>query len=159
MVDGAFHNGSYFIEGNPFIRIPLDAREHAEVHIFISVSGASFFSCAAGFLTVADPLPLYHVYLGADPFVAVRAPFLTAVPGVFHVQGAVFGAGRVAVGVIADFFKGAFIPWVIRDQCFGKMELILKETVNPNGVKSGIAQEGARVKIRVEGEEIGEDRL
>ena len=82
-----------------------------------------------------------------------------AVSGVFHVQGAVFGAGRVAVGVIADFLKGAFIPWVIRDQCFGKMELILKETVNPNGVKSGIAQEGARVKIRVEGEEIGEDLL
>ena len=71
MVDGAFHNGSYFIEGSPFVRIPLDAREHAEVHVFVSVSGASSFGCAAGFLTIADPLPLYHMYFGADPFVAV----------------------------------------------------------------------------------------
>ena len=71
MVDGAFHTGSYFIEGIPFVTIPLDAREHAEVHIFVSVSGASSFGCAAGFLTIADPLPLYHMYFGADPFVAV----------------------------------------------------------------------------------------
>lgn len=71
MVDGAFHNGSYFIEGSPFVRIPLDAREHAEIHVFVSVSGTSFFGRAAGFLTIADPLPLYHMYFGADPFVAV----------------------------------------------------------------------------------------
>lgn len=82
-----------------------------------------------------------------------------AVSGVFHVQGAVFGAGRVAVGVIADFLKGAFIPWVIRDQGFGEMEFILKEAVNVNRIESGIAQEGVRVEIRVKGKEIGEDGL
>lgn len=82
-----------------------------------------------------------------------------AVPGVFHVQGTVFGAGRVAVGVIADFLKGAFIPWVIRDEDFGEMEFILKEAVNLNRIKSGITQESVRVKIRVKGKETGEDRL
>ena len=71
MVDSVFHNGPYFIEGNPFIRIPLDAWEHAEVHIFVSVSGVSFLSRSAGLLTIADPLPFNHVYLRADPFVAV----------------------------------------------------------------------------------------
>ena len=71
MVDGAFHNVSYFIGGNPFVRIPLDAREHAKIHIFLSVSGASFFSRSAGLLTIADPLLVNHVYLRADPFVAV----------------------------------------------------------------------------------------
>ena len=71
MVDGAFHNGSYFIEGSPFARIPLDAGEHAEVHVFVSVSGTSFFGRAAGLLTITDPLPFSHVNLRADPFVAV----------------------------------------------------------------------------------------
>ena len=81
------------------------------------------------------------------------------VPGVFHVQRAVFGVGRVAVGVIADFLKGAFISWVIRNQGFGKMEFFLKEAVNLNRIKSGITQEGVRVEPRMEGKEIREDRL
>lgn len=118
----AFHNSSYFIEGSPFVRIPLDAWEHA-----VRVSGTSFFGCAAGFLTIADPMPLYHVYFRADPFVAVWAFFLMAVPGVFHVQGAVFGAGRIAVDVIADFFKGAFIPWVIRIRALEKWNSSLRK--------------------------------
>ena len=39
------------------------------------------------------------------------------------------------------------------------MEFILKEAVNVNRIKSGIAQEGVRVEIRVKGKEIGEDGL
>ena len=159
MVNGPFHNGPYFIEGNPFIGIPLDAGEHAEVHVFISVSGASFFSRAAGFRTVTDPLPFYHVYFRADPFVTVRTAFFMAVSGVFHVQGGVFGAGGVAVSVIADFFKRAFIPGVIRDKGSGKMKFILKEAVSFDGVKGGIAKESIRAEPRVERKEIREGRL
>lgn len=148
-----------FIEGNPFIGIPLDAGEHAEVHVFISVSGASFFSRAAGFRTATDPLPFYHVYFRADPFATVRTAFFMAVSGVFHVQGAVFGAGGVAVSVIADFFKRAFIPGVIRDKGSGKMKFILKEAVSFDGVKGGIAKESIRAEPRVERKEIREGRL
>lgn len=48
-----------------------------------------------------------------------------AVPGVFHIQGAVFGTGRVAVGVMDDFLKSALIPVVVRGQGFGKVEFLL----------------------------------
>ena len=82
-----------------------------------------------------------------------------AVPGIFHGEAAVFWAGGITVSVIADLFKSTLIPWVIRDQGFGKMEFILKEAVNVNRIKSGIAQEGVRVEIRVKGKEIGEDGL
>ena len=39
VADGAFHGSPYLIEGSPFIGIPLDAGEHAEVHVFVSVGG------------------------------------------------------------------------------------------------------------------------
>lgn len=57
MVNGSLHNGFYFIERGSFIKIPLYAREHAEVNVFVSVSGTSFFHGAAWLLTIADPLP------------------------------------------------------------------------------------------------------
>lgn len=118
VVDGSFHDGSDFIKGTPFLGIPLDAGEHAEVHVLVSVSGAPFFGSAAGFLAVTDPLPIYHVDFRTDPFVPVGTAFFVAVPCVFHVKGGVFGAGGVTVTVITDFFERAFIPWVIGDQCF-----------------------------------------
>ena len=71
MVDCPFNAGSDFIKVVPLGRIPLDAGEHAEVHVFVSVSGTSFFGRAAGLLTITDPLPFSHVNLRADPFVAV----------------------------------------------------------------------------------------
>ena len=61
-----------------------------------------------------------------------------AMPGVFHVQGAVFGAGGIVIRVIADFFKGTFVSRVVRDQCPGEMEFIPKEAVSFDRVKSGI---------------------
>ena len=90
-----------------------------------------------------------------------------AVSGIFHVQCAVFGTGgiaarncrKIAVSIIADFFKCAFIPGVIWDKGSGKMKFILKEAVSINGVKSGIAQEGIRVEAWVERKEIREDWL
>lgn len=41
----------------------------------------------------------YHVDFGTAPFVTVRAALFVAVPGVFHVQCAVFGSGRIAVSL------------------------------------------------------------
>ena len=82
-----------------------------------------------------------------------------AMSGIFHVQCAVVGAGGITVSIIADFFKCAFIPWVIWDKGSGKMKFVLKETVSFNGVKNGIAQEGIRVEVRVERKEIREDCL
>lgn len=82
-----------------------------------------------------------------------------AVPGIFHRKGAVFGTGGIAVSIIADFFKCAFIPGVIWDKGSGEMKFILKEAVSINGVKRGIAQEGIRVESWVERKEIREDWL
>ena len=41
-----------------------------------------------------------------------------AVSGILHDEAAVLGAGRIAVNVISDLFKGTLISWVIRDQGF-----------------------------------------
>lgn len=135
VVNGTFHNSPYFIEGNPFIRIPLDTGKHTEVHVFVSIGGTPLFGGAARFRAVAYPLAVYHADFGADPFVTVRTAFFMAVSGVFHVQCAVFGAGGIAVSIIPDFFKGTFIPWVIRDQCPGEMEFIPEEAVSFDRVK------------------------
>ena len=48
VADGTFYNRSDFIEGFPFVRITLDAGEHAEVHVVVSISGASFFAVLHG---------------------------------------------------------------------------------------------------------------
>lgn len=109
VVNGMFYIGSDFMKGNPFIRVPLDAGDNAEVHVFISIGGVPFFSRVAWFFTIADPVPVYHMDFRAYPFVTVRASFLMAEPGTFHDNAAVFQAGGVAVSIIPDFFKGAFI--------------------------------------------------
>ncbi len=156
VVDGTFHNGPDFIGGNPFLGVALDTGEHTEIHVVVSVSGPPLLGGAAGFLTVTDPLPFYHMDFWADPFIPVRTPFFMAVPGIFHAQAAVLRAGGVAINVVADLFKGALIPGVIRDYGLGKMELILKEAVSFNGIKSGIPKEGIGVEPRVQRKEIGE---
>ena len=71
MVNGPLHDRPYFIEGIPFVRIPLDAGEHAEVHVVVSISGTPFFGTAAGIFAVADPLAFHHVDFRADPFIPV----------------------------------------------------------------------------------------
>lgn len=159
VVDGAFYDRPYFIEGIPFVRIALDAGKHAEFHVVISISGTSFFGSAAWLFTAAYPLPVYHVDLRTYPFFPVRASLFVAVPGIFHGKGAVFWAGGIAVNVVADFFKGTLISWIIRDQGSGKVEYILKEAVSFNRIKSGIPEESIRSEIRVQGKEIREYRL
>lgn len=150
MVNGPVHNSPYFIEGTPFIGIPLDAGEHAEVHVFVSVSGTSSFRRTAGLLTITDLLPFYHMNFRTDPLVAVRASLLMAAPGVFHIEGTVLGASRVAVDVIADFFKSTLIPGIIRDKGPGEMELLFQESIGFNRIKGGIAEEGIRSESGVE---------
>lgn len=159
VVNGAFYNCPYFIEGIPFIGIALDTGEHAEIHVIVSISGTSFFCGAAWLGTIAYPGSVYHVDFRADPFIPVRASFFVAVSGVFHVKGAVFWAGGIAVNVIADFFKRAFIPRVIRDQSFGEVEIILEEAISIYRVKRRIAKKSIRMERRVQGKEIRESRL
>lgn len=77
----------------------------------------------------------------------------------FHGKEAVLRAAGIAVNVIPDFIKRAFIPWVVRDESFGEMEFIFRETVSFNGVKSRITKEGVGVEIRVQCKEISEDWL
>ena len=154
MVNGTFHNGAYFVKGDPFIRIPLDAGEHAEIHVLISVSGTSLFSSAARVLAVTDPFAFDDMDFGAYPFVPVGTAFFMAVPSVFHIKGWVPGAGGITVYVVADFFKGAFIPWVIGDENFREVEIIFEEAIGLNSVKGGVPKESVRVEIRVQGKEI-----
>lgn len=52
MVNAPFHDGSDFIKGNPFIRIPLDAGKHTEVHVFVSIGDTSLFGGTARFRAV-----------------------------------------------------------------------------------------------------------
>ena len=82
-----------------------------------------------------------------------------AMPGIFHIEGAVLGASGVAINVIADLYKSAFISGIIRNQGFGKMEFLLKEAIGLNRIKSGITKEDIGVKTRVQGKEIGEYRF
>lgn len=109
------------------------------------------FESAARLVTVTYPLSVYHVDFGAYPFAAVRTSFFMAEPGKFHDKGAVFRAGGIAVNVIPDFFKSAFIPWGVIDERFGEAEFIFKETVS--------AEEGIGAEIRVQCNEIRKCRL
>ena len=118
VIDGTFHNGTDLVKGDPVIRIPLDAGEHTEIHVLISVSGTPLFCGAAWLFAVTDPFTLDHMDFGADPFIPVGTSLFMAVAGELHVEGAVFGAGGIAVYVVADFFKGAFIPRIIGDEGF-----------------------------------------
>lgn len=85
MVDLPLHNRPDFIEGGPFIRIPLDSWKHAEVHVIVGIGGSALLSGAAGLFTAADPLPFYHADFGTAPFITVSTPFFMTVPEVLHI--------------------------------------------------------------------------
>ena len=51
MIDGSFDNGPDLVKSNPFLRVSLNTGKHTEIHIFIGISGATFFSSTAGFFT------------------------------------------------------------------------------------------------------------
>jgi len=63
VVDGSLYNGSDFVKEYPFFRVPLDAGEYTEIHVFISINSAPFFGSATGVFTVTDILPFDHIHL------------------------------------------------------------------------------------------------
>ena len=89
VVDGTFHNGTDPIKSDPFIGIPLDAGEHAQVHILGGISGTAFLCTAAGDITVTDPFTFYHVDFGTAPFDSVRPSFFTGDTTIMHGKGIV----------------------------------------------------------------------
>ena len=159
VVDRPLNGSPDLIEGAPFRRIPLDTGEHTEVHVFVSVGGAAFFGGTAWFLTVADPLPFYHMHLRAAPFNAVRTALFPGDAAIAHIEGRIIGAGWIAIFIETDFFERTFIPGVVRDEGFAEAEIVFKGTVDIRRVKSGVAQKGIRVEKRMSGKEIGKDRL
>ena len=159
MINRAFHNGPNLIKGNPFIGIPLDTGELAEIHVFVSIGGTPFLCRAAGILAVADISSFYHMDFGAAPFFTVSPPFLMTVSKILHVEGRVIGAGGITVTVISDFWKRAFIANIIRDEDFGEMELIFEKAIGFDGVKGRISQEDIGRDLRMKSKVIGEDRM
>lgn len=102
VTDDTFYNRSGFVEGFPFVRIMLDAGEHAEDHVVVSISGASLFGNAAWFLAVTYPFPFYHVDFWAYSFVLVRVFFFVAVPYIFHGKAAVFWEDGITVKLVRE---------------------------------------------------------
>ena len=125
MVNGAFHNGSYFIKSIPFLGISLDTWEHAKIHIFISIGCSSLFCSTAGLFAVANPFAFYHIHFGTAPFGAVSTSFFSCDAKVFHGKRGIVGTGRITVFIKPDFFKGTFISLIIRNENFGKMKVIV----------------------------------
>ena len=158
MVDGTFHYGSDFVQFVPFFGIPLDAGEHTEIHVLVSVSGAAFFGSAAWMFTFAKPLSFPVTHFGASPLDTVRAPFLPCQAKIFHGKGRVIGAGGITVLVVTDFFESAFIARVIRDECFGEAEIMEERTIYFGGIKGRITEENIGMETGMKGEIIREDR-
>lgn len=124
VVDGTFHNGPNLVKRIPFTGIPLNTGKHAEIEIFIGVGGMSLFGSAAGITAFADSLPFFVVHSGTSPFDTVRPLLFFCNTKMFHCKGAVTWVGGIAVFVVADFFEGTFISWIVRDKCPGEMKII-----------------------------------
>lgn len=96
VVNSTFHNGSDLLKGDPVIRILLDTGEHAEVQIFVSISGMPFLCRCTGIFAAADIFPLYHVHFGTYPFDAVSTSFFVGNTTILHRKGRVIWTGREA---------------------------------------------------------------
>lgn len=118
MIDGSFDNGPDLVKSNPFLRVSLNTGKHTEIHIFIGISGATFFSSTAGFFTVADPCPLLIAHFGAAPFDTVSPSLLPGNTQVLHGEEGVFRASGISVFIISYFLESAFIPGIIWNQGF-----------------------------------------
>ena len=144
VVDRTLYDCTDLIKRDPFFGVPLDSGEFAEVHVFVSISGAPFFCRAAWFFTIADILAIHHMDFWTPPFFPVSPAFFVTMPKMLHGKGRVVWAGGIAVKVISDFGKSTFVPYIIRDQGFGKMEFIFQEAISLDGVKSRVPQESIR---------------
>lgn len=93
------------------------------------------------------------------PFHPLGTAFFPGDPTVFHGEGRVVGAGRIAVFIVPYFFKGAFVPGIVGDQGFLEAEIVLKEAINIIGIKSGIPKEGIGMEAGMGFKEIRKDRF
>lgn len=124
MVNGTFYDRPDFVSGVPFIGISLETREHTKIHVPISVRGSPFFGGAAWFFAVTNPLSLYHMHFWANPFYPIRPSFFMTMTSILQVKGFLSGTGGITIKIVPHFFKGAFIPRIIGNECFGEMENI-----------------------------------
>lgn len=145
VIDFPFYRSPYFIEAIPFGSITLDPWEHAQFHVFISISGPALLSGAAGLFAVTDPLPFHHMDFRTAPFGAVRASFFFCGAAALHGKGRVIGAGRIAIIIETDFLESAFITRIVSNQGFLEAKAIYKEAIDVGGIKSGVPQEGIRM--------------
>ena len=159
MVDGTFHNGSDFVKGIPFLGISLDSEEHAKIHIFVGASGASFGSGGAGSFAVADIFTFNHMNFGTNPFATVCTSLFPGNTTILHGKGRVIWTGGITVFVVTDFFEAAFISGVVRNQSFGKMKFVQQNPIGFDGIEGGISPKDIRMKVRVQGKEIGKHRF
>lgn len=68
-------------------------------------------------------------------FFAVGLFLFVAMPEMFYSEGRVVWTGRIIVKVISDPRQNAFLTYIIRDQCFRKMEFIFQKAIALDGVK------------------------
>ena len=94
MVNGMLHNGSDFIKGVPFIRIPMNAEEDAEIYVFVCVSGAAFPGSTVEIIALTNPASLFVAHFGASPFNTVSGPFSLVIPWYFIAREQLFGQVR-----------------------------------------------------------------
>ena len=144
VVDRTLYDCTDLIKRDPFLGVPLDSGEFAEVHVFISISVAPLLCSAARLFAIADILPFHHMDFWTAPFFPVSPAFFVTMSEMFHGKGRVIWAGRIAVKVISDFRESTFVPYIIRDQGFGKMEFIFQEAISLDGVKSRVPEKSMR---------------
>ena len=84
VVDRTLYDRTDLIKGDPFLRVPLDSGEFAEVHVFISISGTPLFCGAASFFAIADILAFHHMNFGTSPFFPVSPTFFVTMPEMLH---------------------------------------------------------------------------
>lgn len=159
VVDGSFYGSSYFIEGIPFNGITLNPRKHAKFHVFIGVSSSALLSCTARMFTLTDPLCVFHANFRTAPFDTVGTPFFTRNATILHGQQGVIRASGISVFIVAHFLKRTFVTRVVWDQYFLESKVIFQEAVNVSRIKGGISQKSIRMKSRVRGKKVRENRL
>lgn len=103
--------------------------------------------------------PLDHMDFGAAQFIPVGTSLFMTVASEFQIKGLIFGAGGIALYVVADFLKSAFAPWVIGDKSFREVEFIFEEAIGLNGIKSRVSKESARMEGRMQGKEVCQHRF
>ena len=132
VVNCSFYAGSYLIKINPFRGVPLDTWKHTELHVFVGISSSAFLYSGTGIWTVTYSVSFYHTNFRTAPFDTVRTSFFFRDSAVFHGERGIIGAGRITVFIEANFFEGAFIAGIIRDQRFLETEVIAERTINVN---------------------------